>query len=165
MHESHVHVMNALDCPINIRLSSIDGLYSHHDDIDNKMNRIIYDLNPGKYDIDVRVDHACAELANLKEFTKRYQLDAEEEKVTGIVIRPNSDSSLHISELTEFEQPKKYSGGDSKIRAIFDVGSKANHTLILRESSGSSSILIPSHINTGEIQETTYAKVPPGDYE
>ncbi len=77
--ESHLHVMNGLGCPVRIRVSNANGEFNFHADVETRMNNIVYDIGPGLYDLDVRVDNACQQV---DEFIKRYSFEAKDEKVT-----------------------------------------------------------------------------------
>ncbi len=71
--------MNSLACPLSLRLSSPDGAVSLHSDLEGKSSRVLYDLRPGLYDLDVRVSEACPEVDG--EYMKRYRVSAKDEKV------------------------------------------------------------------------------------
>ena len=121
--QSHLHLMNAIDCPMKARISDPKGQYNFLQEIDPLENFVFYDLVPGQFDVEVRVDQGCEEVNN---FMELYKYEAKEAKVNGIVVRPNSERGLHIAELTGYEEPKKYDGGESKFKAIFDVGASGN---------------------------------------
>ena len=48
-----------------------------------RMNNILYDLRPGLYDVDVRVDEACTET---EKFIHRYTVEAKDEKVMNAML-------------------------------------------------------------------------------
>ena len=78
------------------------------------MSSVLYELHPGLYDVDARASESCPGLDSV--YLKRYQVDAKDEKVIGIVVRTNANRELDVAELTGFEDPRKLSGGNSKIR-------------------------------------------------
>ncbi len=95
-------------------MSNEDGSFNSHSDLDQLASAVIYDLRPGFYDVDVRVPEDCQGVES--GYMKRYKVDAKDEKVIGMVVRSAADRSLDISELVGLEDPKKLSGGNSKIR-------------------------------------------------
>ena len=51
--------MNLLPCDLNVRISNSDGSYNNHFDISANLNSIVYDLETGSYDIEVRANAEC----------------------------------------------------------------------------------------------------------
>ena len=51
--------MNLLPCDLNVRISNQNGSYNNHFDITEGLNSIVYDLQQGAYDIEVRANDGC----------------------------------------------------------------------------------------------------------
>lgn len=51
--------MNLLPCDLAVRISNQDGSYNNHFDITAGLNSIVYDLQQGSYDIEVRASEQC----------------------------------------------------------------------------------------------------------
>ncbi len=75
--ESHAHIMNLLPCDLDMRISSPDGLYNNHFDVASNLNSVVYDLEKGTYELEVRVGAACPTLNKMKKIT----FDAKDEIV------------------------------------------------------------------------------------
>ena len=57
--ESHAHVMNLLPYDPSVRISNQSGNYNNHFEISAGLNSIVYDLEQGAYDIEVRANEDC----------------------------------------------------------------------------------------------------------
>lgn len=114
--EAHLHLINSLACPIEAKLSSADGLFNEHADLDFEANTVFYGLEAGKsYTVDVRTGDDCKEIGT---YTGRFAFEAAEASVTGALVRAGANKEMEVRALAGKEEPKKESGGDSKIRLV-----------------------------------------------
>ena len=51
--------MNLLPCDLSLRISNSNSSFDHHFDISQKMNSIVYDLENGLYDLEVKTGPEC----------------------------------------------------------------------------------------------------------
>ena len=159
--EAHLHLMNALNCPISARISDASGDFNFHAELTPFDNHVFYELIGGhEFNVEVRVDHACEDVDN---YSERYEVDAKDAHVSGVVIRATAEKQLQLVEVTGQEDPKKTNGETSKIRVLFDVGASDNQTLELR--TGDEIFPIPSSVFNGDLQESNYVKIPPNSYD
>lgn len=76
--QANINFMNSLDCPISVRVSSVDGVFNEHLEVEARLNGLLYELEPAIYDLDVRVQEGCQEVET---FVKKSQVTLVEEKV------------------------------------------------------------------------------------
>lgn len=70
--------MNALACPISVRVSNPIDNFNQHFDLGVQRSSVVYNLRPGLYDLDVRLNDACQVVENA---IKKYQVQAVDEQV------------------------------------------------------------------------------------
>ena len=100
--QSHAHVMNLLPCDLSLRISNADGSYDTHFDISQKMNSIVYDLESGSYDLEVRAGPECSVTNKMM----KLPFEAQSQVVSGFLVR-SLDGNLNVMSIREAEEPKK----------------------------------------------------------
>ena len=100
--ESHAHVMNLLPCDLSLRISNANASFDHHFDISQKMNSIVYDLENGSYDLEVRTGQECKVTKKMMKLS----FEAKSEIVSGFLVR-SLNGDLNVMSIREAEEPKK----------------------------------------------------------
>merc|ERR1719278_1130990 len=160
--ESHLHIMNTINCPIVVKMSqNTDLLHSH--DIEMSLNSIIYDLKPELYSVEVKQSSQLPECRGLQK--KTFEFNGHDKEVTAYLIRRSSQNKDQIEavKIQKAGEPKKEEDASAKLRFIFNTGSETLETVMLRGSSKD------MHLNANEsysgVAETPYTKVSPGTYD
>lgn len=162
--ESHVHLMNSLACPLEVRLNNAELTFNA--EIGLRENHVFFDVPPGVYEMLVRVESNCADVTT---YESKFEVTTEDRKVSGVVIRANENKSMELVDLVGEESPKKAEGGATKIRAVFDLGGNhnGNHSLILKYGPEVEDVKVisSSQVSTeGQIVESDYIHTKPGIY-
>jgi len=164
---SHSHVMNLLPCDLNVRISNSDGSYNNHFDISANLNSIVYDLETGSYDIEVRANAEC----NITTKMMKLPFVAQDKTVSGFLVR-SVDDKLNVMSIREAEDPHKRDDAAPKFKVVFNAKSDEAQTLILRSAGiepGSSNdqhyIEAETEASYDGISVTPYGKMEPGSYD
>ena len=94
--------MNLLPCDLSVRISNASATYDNHFDITQNMNSIVYDLEQGSYDLEVRASENCPLTIKIM----KLPFVAQSEVVSGFLVR-NLNGNLNVMSIREAENPKK----------------------------------------------------------
>ena len=97
--------MNLLPCDLSVRISNANASYDKHFDITQNMNSIVYDLEQGTYDLEVRTTPECAE-ATMNSQIMKLPFVAQDKTVSGFLVR-SLNGNLNVMAIREAEEPKK----------------------------------------------------------
>ena len=111
--ESHAHVMNLLPCDLSLRISNANASFDHHFDISQKMNSIVYDLENGSYDLEVRTGPECKVTKKMMKLS----FEAKSEIVSGFLVR-SLNGDLNVMSIREAEEPKKRDDAAPKFKYV-----------------------------------------------
>jgi len=159
--ESHLHVMNTINCPIVVKMSqNAELLHSH--DIEMSLNSIIYDLKPELYSVEVKQSSQLPECRGLEKAS--FEFDGQDEEVTEYLIRrsPQNNDLIEAIMIEKPGEPKKQEDASAKLRVIFNTGSETLETVVLR---GSEDIELASNESYNGLAESPYKKIYPGSYD
>ena len=115
--ESHAHVMNLLPCDLSLRISNANASFDHHFDISQKMNSIVYDLENGSYDLEVRTGPECKVTKKMMKLS----FEAKSEIVSGFLVR-SLNGDLNVMSIREAEEPKKRDDAAPKFKYVLLTG-------------------------------------------
>ena len=159
--ESHLHIMNTINCPIVVKMSqNAELLHSH--DIEMRLNSIIYDLKPELYSVDVKQSSQLPECRGLQKAS--FEFNGNDKEVTAYLIRRNFQDNdlIEAIKIEKAGEPKKQEDASAKLRFIFNTGSETLETVVLR---GSEEVQLQSNESYNGLAETPYKKVAPGSYD
>merc|ERR1719422_1906179 len=159
--ESHLHVMNTINCPIVVKMSqNAELLHSH--DIEMSLNSIIYDLKPELYSVEVKQSSQLPECRGLQKAS--FEFNGNDKEVTEYLIRrsPQNNDLIEAIKIEKAGEPKKQEDASAKLRFIFNTGSETLETVVLR---GSEEVQLQSNESYNGLAETPYKKVAPGSYD
>merc|ERR1719422_540484 len=159
--ESHLHVMNTINCPIVVKMSqNAELLHSH--DIEMSLNSIIYDLKPELYSVEVKQSSQLPECRGLQKAT--FEFNGNDKEVTAYLIRRNFQDNdlIEAIKIEKAGEPKKQEDASAKLRFIFNTGSETLETVVLR---GSEDIELASNESYNGLAESPYKKIYPGSYD
>jgi len=166
--ESHAHVMNLLPCDLSVRISNQSGNYNNHFDISAGLNSIVYDLEQGAYNIEVRANGDCP----IKSKVMTLPFVAQDKTVSGFLIR-SIDEKLNVVSIREAEEPHKRDDAAPKFKVVFNaIQSNEAQKLIIRPAGIEPGSENDIHIIDAEteasyegISVTPYGKLDPGSYD
>jgi len=159
--ESHLHIMNTINCPIVVKMSqNAELLHSH--DIEMSLNSIIYDLKPELYSVEVKQSSQLPECRGLQKAS--FEFNGNDKEVTAYLIRRNFQDNdlIEAIKIEKAGEPKKQEDASAKLRFIFNTGSETLETVVLR---GSEEVQLQSNESYNGLAETPYKKVAPGSYD
>merc|ERR1719422_2033419 len=159
--ESHLHIMNTINCPIVVKMSQNAELL-HSNDIEMSLNSIIYDLKPELYSVEVKQSSQLPECRGLEKAS--FEFDGQDEEVTEYLIRrsPQNNDLIEAIMIEKPGEPKKQEDASAKLRVIFNTGSETLETVVLR---GSEDIELASNESYNGLAESPYKKIYPGSYD
>ena len=171
---SNIHVMNTIPCTVSVQLHNNDGMI-YEDTIDKLHNHVIYNIEAGKYLMDIKVRDSCLEdIIDTRQ--SEVELETSGHKVSSVHLT-TEERSVRPIVLPEFDDPKKDGGAKGKIKIIgqniqdFETN---NFTLSSAYRNYTISILDFDKEAEGEQKQldtkfsgfnTHYYKIDPDDYE
>jgi len=165
--ESHAHVMNLLPCDLSLRISNSNSSFDHHFDISQKMNSIVYDLENGLYDLEVKTGPEC----KVTKKSMKLSFEAKSEIVSGFLVR-SLNGDLNVMSIREAEEPKKRDDAAPKFKVVFNSNDDKPQKLILRPEGIEPDAENDEHIIEAEteatyegVSVTPYGKIEPGSYD
>merc|ERR1712223_1896399 len=148
--ESHLHIMNTINCPIVVKMSqNAELLHSH--DIEMSLNSIIYDLKPELYSVEVKQSSQLPECRGLQKAS--FEFNGNDKEVTAYLIRRNFQDNdlIEAIKIEKAGEPKKQEDASAKLRFIFNTGSETLETVVLR---GSEEVQLQSNESYNGLAET-----------
>merc|ERR1719361_1415388 len=160
--ESHLHIMNTIECPLVIKLRQNSELLGAHD-IETSLNSVIYDLKPETYQVEVKQSSQLKECRGLQKVD--FEFEGHNKEVTDVLIRRSTQNEnlIEAIQIKTPGEPKKEEDASAKLRFVFNTNSETLETVMLRGSSED------MHLNANEsyngVAETPYTKVSPGTFD
>lgn len=165
--ESHLHMMNFVDCPMDVRVSNGGGTYNNHFEVLAQQNSILYDLQEGLYDLEVRFKESCDQVENKM---KKMTFQADDSTVSAVLARANANRKIDLLKVQEPDDPKKEDDATPRFKVIFNTGETTAQKLVLHTEGVSREndehfVVAQSESSYDGIAVTPYGKIDPGSYD
>lgn len=157
--ESHLHLMNNLPCPLNVRISN-ETNEQQDTDIAELSNIVLRNLAPNAtFTLDMKVGDTCLP-GKLTVRQAKVQVTAMEAQVTPILLGMQG-VSVKPSVISKYDETEKDGGANSRVRVIYDLDTLSDVTnLTLKGDKDATFMMEPDDVGGSE-----YHEVDIGDYE
>lgn len=160
---SNVHVMNSIPCMVSVQLHNGTGLV-YEDTVSELHNHVIYNIEAGKYLLDIQVRDSCLENI-LSQTSGEVELETHGHKVSGVYLGVE-DGAVVAKVLEQHEDPHKDGGGKGMVRIVGHSDSFWSQSLNLTLANDERFYtFFPIGQNPNGVLSSNYTKIDPNEYK
>jgi len=131
------------------------------------MNSIVYDLQQGTYDLEVRTTPECPVTTKMM----KLPFVAQDKTVSGFLVR-SLNGNLNVMAIREAEEPKKTDDAKPKFKVVFNSNEAGVQKLVFRPEGIEPEAVNDEHyieaettVNYEGVSVTPYGQIEPGSYD